>query len=324
MVALLASLLAGLDDTLTASLAALLSISAACLLLAGSNLLNACLSAEEFASYLQESKSRPMRSDSERHSGLQRLINQVESEIHSSTGLTTLRLATGQFLFLGLICLAFILVSTHSWTFTILALTGPLLAITLVPQLLRDRERRSVARKLLASDLPLRLASGAIEPDVIRELMARGFGENYLDGARPPVAVAERGLAFTLHRIAMNLDWYLEPPRRLFRLSWLTPFWLPTLLLVTAGVAFALCWPGISGHSSLAPGTAMFCLTPLAIAVTTLIAAARATETRRSVWIELFFPYLRRSLAGKESGADLVEGVSEVEQAAAAARGILN
>ena len=105
--------------------------------------------------------------------------------------------------------------------------------------------RLDLRRQLEESSLPQGLAAGLIEPGLIAEytpipwrlLLPRGTG-----------------LAHDLWRIAANLDWYIAPPRRLWRWQWI--YHSVLLCIVLAGCGLSIIAP----LSAALLGGAMFLL----------------------------------------------------------------
>ncbi len=150
---------------------------------------------------------------------------------------------------------------------------------------------QQIRAQLQQSSLALRLASGSLDFESIEPFLPRWPRPLLYDGLRPKAYGDD--LRRVLWRIAMNLDWYLGPPRRFFRLAWLSPVLLLLLLPAVLGlpVLYAVTPPGAG------PGPDAL---PWLLVILVLITLHWLPEIRllrnRLIWSRAFVDYLRNTL----------------------------
>ena len=155
-----------------------------------------------------ESPSQPKLS---RESQL--IVNQVQQDL--SRGKTEISLLPFMLTMLGLFPV--IMERTDSSIIIVLVILGPLVT-SIGEWSCFDTYRSQIRARLDASTLAARIVAGACTAALIAACVPRPFGflANF---PSPPKHYADE-LREQLWRVAFNLDWYLDPPRRLLRGFW--------------------------------------------------------------------------------------------------------
>jgi hypothetical protein len=183
----------------------------------------------------------------------------------------------------------------------------PLLAVPpVVFYGLQQRRRERLRLQLDSSELALRLASGELKHDAIFDYVPWAM-RWWLQFPRMPRAYGD-DLRLVLWRVATNLEWYLGPPRRLFRPAWvaslllglgvLVPVLIPlTLLSSSNNLLFSNLTTG--SRSAADSGTYLLILALLGIPII-LLTSVILEYQRLRLGSEELVRYLRGRLAGAE------------------------
>jgi len=147
----------------------------------------------------------------------------------------------------------------------------------------RPHATANFRKQLVKSQVAVLLADGPDQVSRIYDYVPYPWGEVFL-GPRPQTIEQATRL------VALNLDWYVRAPARLFRLEWLG-ICLAALILLAGTISLLLFLLDVLPFS----GSSILAL----LASTLVIWLLMHGDQRRATWIEALHSYLRDLYAGR-------------------------
>jgi hypothetical protein len=240
--------------------------------------------------------------------GMHLILNQLEQDLQLMLmRAMALPVALGSVSIMPLFMVVMLGLFGQSLDWRVLAAMLPLIAVPPVMFYGRQSRRRArLRRQLESSELALRLASGELKHDAIFDYVPWAM-RWWLQFPRMPRAYAD-DLRLVLWRVATNLDWYLGPPRTLFRLAWVASLLLAMGTLLPVLLPFALMrssnnpmFSSLSSGSGTAADSSTYLIILALLGIPLLLLTVVMLEYQRlKLGSEELVRYLRWRLAGAE------------------------